>query len=43
MLKRLGIIFRTLWSGLYTHLSLTTEKLVLRQQQAVLKHRHPLQ
>lgn len=41
MLKWLGIIVRTLWSVLHTHRVLATENLVLRQQLAVLKQRHP--
>jgi len=41
MFKWLGIIVRTLWSALHTHRALATENLVLRQQLAVLKHRHP--
>ena len=41
MLKWLGIIVRTLWSILHTHRVLATENLVLRQQLAVLKQRHP--
>lgn len=41
MLKWLGIIVRTLWSVLHSHRALTTESLMLRQQLAVLKHRHP--
>ncbi len=41
MLKWLGIIVRTLWSALHTHRALATENLLLRQQLAVLKQRHP--
>jgi len=41
MLKWLEIIIRTLWSVLHTHRALATENLVLRQQLAVLKQRHP--
>ena len=41
MLKWLGIIVQTLWSALHTHRALAIENLVLRQQLAVLKHRHP--
>jgi hypothetical protein len=41
MLKWLGIIVRTLWSVLHTQRVLATENLVLRQQLAILKQRHP--
>ncbi len=41
MLKWLGIIVRTLWSALHTDRALVIENLALRQQLAVLKHRHP--
>ena len=41
MLKWLGIIARTLRSVLRTQRDLALENLVLRQQVAVLKHRHP--
>ncbi len=41
MLKWLGIIGRTLWSTLRTQRDLAIENLALRQQLAVLKHRHP--
>jgi hypothetical protein len=41
MLKWLEIIIRTVWSVLRTHRALATENLVLRQQLAVLKSRHP--
>ncbi len=41
MLKWLEIIVRTIVSTLCTQRSLAIENLVLRQQLAVLKHRHP--
>ena len=41
MLNWLGIIVQTLWSTLRTHRALVIENLALRQQLAVLKHRHP--
>ena len=41
MLKWLEIIVRTVVSTLCTQRSLAIENLVLRQQLAVLKHRHP--
>ena len=41
MLKWLGIIVQTLLSALHTQRALAAENLVLRQQLAVLKHRHP--
>ncbi len=41
MLKWLGIIGRMLWSALRTQRDLVIENLALRQQLAVLKHRHP--
>ena len=41
MLKRLEIIVRTIVSTRCTQRSLAIENLVLRQQLAVLKHRHP--
>ena len=41
MLKWLGIIGRTLWSALNTQRDLAIENLALRQQLAILKHRHP--
>ncbi len=41
MLKWLGIVGRTLWSALRTNRALAIENLALRQQLAILKHRHP--
>jgi len=41
MIKWLGIIGRTLLSTLRTHRGLAVENLALRQQLAVMKHRHP--
>ena len=41
MLKWLGIIGRTLWSALNTQRDLAIENFALRQQLAILKHRHP--
>ncbi len=41
MLKWLGIIGRTLWSALNTQRDLAIEHFPLRQQLAILKHRHP--
>ena len=41
MLNWLGIIVQTTWSALRTHRALVIENLALRQQLAVLKHRHP--
>ena len=41
MLKWLGIIARTLSSALRTQGNLAIENLALRQQLAVLNHRHP--
>jgi len=41
MVKCLGIIGRTLWSALRSHQALAIENLALRQQLAILKHRHP--
>ena len=41
MLKWLEIIARTIWSTLRSHQALAIENLALRQQLAVLKHRHP--
>ena len=41
MLKWLGIIGRTLWSVLNTQRDLAIENFALRQQLAILKHRHP--
>ena len=40
MLKWLEIIARTIWSTLRSHQALAIENLALRQQLAVLKHRH---
>jgi hypothetical protein len=41
MFKWLEIIVRTIRSTLRTHRALTIENLALRQQLAILKHRHP--
>ena len=41
MLKWLEIIARTIWSTLRSHQALAIENLALRQQLAVVKHRHP--
>jgi len=41
MRKWLEIIARTIWSTLRSHQALAIENLALRQQLAVLKHRHP--